>query len=61
MDVSWENGKLGEEADVRTGEADPWPTGSEPGEQSVAERLILLERDDFTLDQSRDDTQKNAF
>ncbi len=61
MDVSWKKGKLGGEAAVRMGEVEPRPTGSEPGEPSVAERLILLERDDFTLDQSRDETLKNAF
>ncbi len=44
-----------------TGEADPRPTRFEPGEPSVAERLILSERDDFPCEQSRDETQKNAF
>ncbi len=61
-DVSWKKGKLGGEAAVQTGEADPRPTGSEPGKPSVVEiTLILTERVDFPLEQSRDETLKNAF
>ncbi len=45
----------------RPWEAEPRPTVSKPGEPSVAERLILSERDDFPLEQSQDETLKNAF
>ncbi len=57
-DVAWE-GKQGGEVAVQAGEAEPRP--AEPGEPSAIERLILSERDDFPLEQSRDETLKRAF
>ncbi len=48
-------------AAVRTGEAEPGPAEAAPGERSAVERLILTERDDFPLEQSQDESLKNAF
>ncbi len=50
----------GEEA-VRTGEAELGPAEAAPGERSAVERLILTERDDFPLEQSQDESLRNAF
>ncbi len=49
------------EAAVRTGEAEPGPAEAAPGERSAVERLILTERDDFPLEQSQDESLRNAF
>ncbi len=49
------------EVAVRTGEAEPGPAEAAPGERSAVERLILTERDDFPLEQSQDESLKNAF
>ncbi len=49
------------EAAVRTGEAEPRPAEAAPGERSAVERLILTERDDFPLEQSQDESLRNAF
>ncbi len=46
---------------MRMGEAEPRPADSAPGEQNAVERLILTERDDFPLEQSQDESLKNAF
>ncbi len=37
------------------------PAEAAPGERSAVERLILTERDDFPLEQSQDESLKNAF
>ncbi len=49
------------EAAVRTGEAEPGPAEAAPGERSAVERLILTECDDFPLEQSQDESLRNAF
>ncbi len=49
------------EAAVQTGEAEPGPAEAAPGERSAVERLILMERDDFPLEQSQDESLRNAF
>ncbi len=51
-DASWRKEKPGRE---------PRLTDSVLGEQNAVERLILTERDDFSLEQSRDESLKNAF
>ncbi len=43
------------------GVAEPGPRDTGQGEQSVIERLILPERDDFPLEQSQDESLKWAF
>ncbi len=53
--------KQGGEVAVQAGEAEPRPPEPGPGEPSAIERLILSERDDFPLEQSRDETLKHAF
>ncbi len=59
-DVAWER-KRGGEVAVQAGEAEPRPAEPGPGEPSAIERLILSERDNFPLEQSRDETLKHAF
>ncbi len=61
MDASCVKEKPEGEAAVRTGEAEPRPAEAAPGERSAVERLILTERDDFPLEQSQDESLKNAF
>ncbi len=61
VDASCGKEKLEGEAAVRTGEAEPGPAEAAPGERSAVERLILTERDDFPLEQSQDESLKNAF
>ncbi len=61
MDASCGKEKPEGEAAVRTGEAEPGPAEAAPGERSAVERLILTERDDFPLEQSQDESLKNAF
>ncbi len=46
---------------MRTGEAEPGPAEAAPGERNTVERLILMERDDFPLEQSQDESLRNAF
>ncbi len=46
---------------MRTGEAEPGPAKVAPRERNAVERLILMERDDFSLEQSQDESLKNAF
>ncbi|KAG1925540.1 protein NYNRIN-like [Pimephales promelas] len=48
-------------ATVHAGEAVPEPSVAVSEEPSVSEKAIFLDRDDFPLEQSRDDTLKNAF
>ncbi len=57
----WVKEKPGREAAVRTGEAEPRLADSVPGEQNVVERLILMERDYFPLEQAWDESLKKAF
>ncbi len=61
VDASCGKEKPEGEAAVRTGEAEPGPAEAAPGERSAVERLILTERDDFPLEQSQDESLKNAF
>ncbi len=42
-------------------EVEPGPADSAPGERNAVERLILTECDDFPLEQSQDESLKNAF
>ncbi len=61
VDASWGKEKPGREAAVRTGEAEPGLAEAAPGDWNVIERLILTERDDFPLEQSQDESLRNAF
>ncbi len=61
VDASCGKEKPEGEAAMRTGEAEPGPAEAAPGERSAVERLILMERDDFPLEQSQDESLKNAF
>ncbi len=61
VDASCGKEKPEGEAAVRTGEAEPGPAEAAPGERSAVERLILTEHDDFPLEQSQDESLKNAF
>ncbi len=61
VDASCGKEKPEGEAAVRTGEAEPGPAEAAPGERSAVERLILKERDDFPLEQSQDESLRNAF
>ncbi len=61
VDASCGKEKPEGEAAVRTGEAEPGPAEAAPGERSAVERLILTERDDFALEQSQDESLRNAF
>ncbi len=61
VDASCRKEKPGREAAVRTGEAEPGPAEAAPGERNTVERLILPERDDFPLEQSQDESLRNAF
>ncbi len=61
VDASCVKEKPEGEAAVRTGEAEPGPAEAAPGERSAVERLILTERDDFPLEQSQDESLRNAF
>ncbi len=60
-DVSWGKKKQGSGALVPVGEAEQGPLSFEPGVQSEIERRILLERDDFPLEQTQDESLKHAF
>ncbi len=60
-DASWGKEKPGREAAVRLGEAEPGLAEAVPGDRNVIERLILTERDDFPLEQSQDESLRNAF
>ncbi len=46
---------------MRMGETEPGPADSTLGEWNAIERLILTEHDDFPLEQSPDESLKNAF
>ncbi len=61
VDASCGKEKPEGEAAVRTGEAEPGPAEAAPGERSAVERLILTECDDFPLEQSQDESLRNAF
>ncbi len=61
VDASCGKEKPEGEAAVQTGEAEPGPAEAAPGERSAVERLILTERDDFPLEQSQDESLRNAF
>ncbi len=52
-DVSWGKKRQGRGALVQVAEAEQGPLSSEPGVQREIERRILLERDDFPLEQTQ--------
>ncbi len=60
-DASWGKEMPGREAAVRSGEAEPGLAEAAPGDRNAIERLILTERDDFPLEQSQDESLRNAF
>ncbi|XP_056627068.1 retrovirus-related Pol polyprotein from transposon 412 isoform X1 [Triplophysa dalaica] len=60
-DVSSGNQGRRKTAVVQAGEAEPEPRGTDPGERSTVERQNLSRCDDFALEQSHDDSLKNAF
>uniref|UniRef100_A0A8C1LM62 Gypsy retrotransposon integrase-like protein 1 n=1 Tax=Cyprinus carpio TaxID=7962 RepID=A0A8C1LM62_CYPCA len=60
-DASWGKREKAGVAVAQLGEAEPEPPEPVSREQSALERNILPERDDFPLEQSRDETLKNAF
>ncbi len=60
-DASWGKEKPGREVAVRSGEAEPGLAEAAPGDRNAIERLILTERDDFPVEQSQDETLRNAF
>uniref|UniRef100_A0A8C1RD31 Gypsy retrotransposon integrase-like protein 1 n=1 Tax=Cyprinus carpio TaxID=7962 RepID=A0A8C1RD31_CYPCA len=60
-DASWGKREKAGVAVAQLGEAEPEPPEPVSGEQSALERNILPERDDFPLEQSREETLKNAF
>ncbi len=60
-DASWGKEKPGREAAVRSGEAEPGLAEAAPGDRNAIERLILTVRDDFPLEQSQDESLRNAF
>ncbi|MGL5587270.1 MAG: aspartyl protease family protein, partial [Aeromonas veronii] len=59
--ASWSKCTRGKEVRVQAGETDRGPVVTASGEPSGIGRLILSDRDDFPLEQSHDDTLKNAF
>ncbi len=61
LGASWGKEKPGREAAVRSGEAEPGLAEAAPGDRNAIERLILTERDDFPLEQSQDESLRNAF
>ncbi len=60
-DASWGKEKPGREAAVRSGEAEPGLAEAAPEDRNMIERLSLTERDDFPLEQSQDESLRNAF
>ncbi len=60
-DASWETGRGQEEAVAQTGEALAEPSLSASEETRAREELKPPELDDFPLEQSRDETLKNAY
>ncbi len=62
-DASWQTGRDQEQAAARTGEALAGPSPSPPAseETRASEGVKPPELDDFPLEQSRDETLKNAY
>ncbi len=60
-DVSWQTGRGQEEAAARTGEALAGPSPPASEETRASEVVKPPELDDFPLEQSRDETLKNAY
>ncbi len=60
-DASWPTGRGQEEAAARTGEAPAGPAPPASGETRASEGVRTPELDDFPLEQSRDETLKNAY
>ncbi len=60
-DASWQTGRGQEEAAARTGEALTGPSPPASEETRASEGVKPPELDDFPLEQSRDETLKNAY
>ncbi len=60
-DASWQTGRGQEEAAARTGEALAGPSPPASEETKASEGVKPPELDDFPLEQSRDETLKNAY
>ncbi len=60
-DASWQTGRGQEETAARTGEALAGPSPPASEETKASEGVKPPELDDFPLDQSRDETLKNAY
>ncbi len=60
-DASWQTGRGQEEAAARTGEALAGPSPPASEETRASEGVKPPELDDFPLEQSRDETLKNAY
>ncbi|XP_067305555.1 uncharacterized protein [Pseudorasbora parva] len=60
-DAAWEKKARRGAVRVQLGETETGPLGTASEETSGIERLILSDRDDFPLEQSQDETLKNAF
>ncbi len=60
-DASWPTGRGQEEAAARSGEALAGPAPPASGETRASEGVRTPELDDFPLEQSRDETLKNAY
>ncbi len=60
-DVSWQTGRGKEEPAARTGEAVAVPSPPASEETTAREVMRPPELDDFPLEQSRDETLKNAY
>ncbi len=60
-DVSWGTGLGRGEAVAQAGDAVPGPLPSDSEETRVRAEVLPPERDDFPLEQSRDETLKNAY
>ncbi len=60
-DVSWQTGRGKKEAAARTGEAVAVPSPPASEETTASEVMRPPELDDFHLEQSRDETLKNAY
>ncbi len=61
VDVSWQTGRGQEEAVAQTGEALAVPSPPASEEATASEVVRPPELDDFPLEQSRDETLKNAY
>ncbi|XP_057214591.1 uncharacterized protein LOC130569165 [Triplophysa rosa] len=60
-DVSWQNQRRRKGAVVQVGDGEPGPLTSDSEERSAVEKINFSQCDDFPLEQSQDDSLKNAF